>query len=599
MHGRPGIVSPRLGVAGGVQWFPATHKEEDGQKVVYIQNKVGKKTVLQRAGVMQDDCRVIENGMVIGEYRSPGLFPEMVAHVYGHIAQVWKMDNEFAARWASHAYGEDHKDLKVALCAFMLVQNRSGEPIKENGEVAFFDDDFRDVGEAMCLIRRTDGKDLDPKLLLRVGDMLALPAVAKINHDLGFGRSGKNPPMGRWTKVVEKYLRNREQNSKVLEGMVKKGWRTTVMALCQRVGYKPTTEAFFRLLRWKQKQAKDGRRTLAIGVEVTPAETWEGLTEAQVCERIVKDRPSYKRISGMLPSGVGLTRAIMAATIEAGILSDKDLIILTPTLEELGLLEIPQFRSHWESALKKAEDQRASNIAMRVKKKETVEKLEEASDTAMKKAVEEVIRGLRVYAMIDKSGSMEGAIEQSKVLLERFLGGFPLDKCHVSVFNTIGQELKLKSATRAGVQQALLGHTAGGGTDYGSGVRVLQHHKPTADEDVLFVFVGDQEAGHFTEAVRASGLNPMAFAFLNVKKGLQQGWTHYDAVEGTAAELGIPCFDIDVNTFNDPYSVTRTIRNLVAATPVGIRKATAVAAPRISLVEQILKCELLKKPVWA
>ena len=48
--------------------------------------------------------------------------------------------------------------------------------------------------------------------------------------------------------------------------------------------------------------------------------------------------------------------------------------------------------------------------------------------------------------------------------------------------------------------------------------------------------------------------------------------------------------------FADPYAVVRTLRNLIAATPVG----TTIAAPvRVALVETILKTELLQKPVWA
>ena len=57
------------------------------------------------------------------------------------------------------------------------------------------------------------------------------------------------------------------------------------------------------------------------------------------------------------------------------------------------------------------------------------------------------------------------------------------------------------------------------------------------------------------------------------------------------------CIVIDENIFADPYAVPRTIRNLIASTPVG--KARAVATHRISLVETILKTDLLTRPVWA
>jgi hypothetical protein len=68
-------------------------------------------------------------------------------------------------------------------------------------------------------------------------------------------------------------------------------------------------------------------------------------------------------------------------------------------------------------------------------------------------------------------------------------------------------------------------------------------------------------------------------------------------VTRTAAELGIPCFEVGEQTFDDTYAIPRTIRALVASTPVGV--AARAAATRVSLAEAILKTELLKKPVWA
>jgi hypothetical protein len=74
--------------------------------------------------------------------------------------------------------------------------------------------------------------------------------------------------------VVEKWLAYREENTKLLEGLVKAGFRTSVIELARRVGYKPTSPKFFQILRWKQVQAQDGRREVAVGQEIAKAETW-------------------------------------------------------------------------------------------------------------------------------------------------------------------------------------------------------------------------------------------------------------------------------------------------------------------------------------
>lgn len=614
VHNRAGIVMPDPGSVVGVKWLPVTHAVEEGEKVVFELRKVGKKSTKIRLGKLKDDGCVKDANRDVGRYQDAGLFPEVAIWLYKQVSEVWKLDNEFSAKWASYAFGQEHRDLKVVLAAFMLVQCRKGDPVLDGGKIAFLDEDFRDVGEAMLLLGRSQqagggaaapqkkgkkapkvesgSKDFNPKLLLRVHDLLCLPGIAELNRELGFGKSARRPFLGRWPKAVDKWLRYREENPKMLEGLVKAGFRSTVMELARKVGYKPSTPKFFEVLRWRQDQAEDGRRTIAIGQAVKAAESWDGFTEEQICETIIKNKPNFKRIVGLLPKGQGLTRAIVAAAIEAGSFSDKDLIIATPTLEELGLLQVQDVRDRWEHAVKSAEDMRAANIATRVKSKATQEKLMEASDNAVKKAVAEVVKGLRIYFIVDISASMSNAIVQAKAYLAKFLQGFPAEQLHVCVFNTSGREVLIKHNSAAGIDNAFRGIAAGGGTSHAAGVKVLEKYKPKEDEDALFIFVGDEEDQPFAPAVQASGLNPIAFGFLKVRVN------GYRAIQETASTLGIPCFMIDERIFADPYAIPRTIRALVSSTPVGAVAAKAVA-PRVTLVDTILATKLLQKPAWA
>lgn len=594
VHNRPGIVTQDARTKVGVRWEAATWKEENGQKVVYRLDKVGNKQHRTRVGTL-DGTRVVEGGRQVCEYRKPGIFPEVAAWLYRQIADVFKMDNEFAARWASWAFAREHRDLKVVLAAFMLVQNRCGEPVVEDGKVLFHDEDFRDVGEAMCLLSVKDY--FNPKMMLRIGDILALPGVAAINRELGFGKSARAAAKGRYLKTVEKYLRFREENPRMLEGLVNKGFRTSVMELARRVGYKPSTPRFFEILRWRQKQAEDGRREIAIGAEVRKAESWKGLSEKQVCERIVSGKPNYKRIVGLLPPEVGLTRAVMMAAIEAGSVSDADLVILTPTLEELGLLTVKDVADRWRKATEAAENQRAANIARRVKSQATKEALADAADNVAKKAMEEVVKDLRIYAVVDKSGSMQGAIDRAKEYLAKLLVGFPLDRLHVSVFNTAGSEVRIQHPSAKGIEAAFRGHFAGGGTSYAEGVKALARHRPKDGEDAIMIFVGDQldhGTPQLVATVQASGINPVAFGLLEV---VSQQYGRGSIVRDAARQLNIPCFDIEEGIFADPYAVTRVLRNLIATTPVVAEARRAVA--KKTLVEEVLGTDLLQKPVWA
>jgi hypothetical protein len=608
VHNRPGLVSTVNGVIGA-KWEPCTWSLDPatGEKVCYVLSKQGKKQIKTRAGVLGvgDDNIVREGNVVMGEYRKPNdrnkLFPEIAVYLYKQVAEVFKMDNEFAAHWASYAFAQENRDLKVILAAFMLVQNRAGDPVVSDGEVLFFDDDFRAVGEAMFLIKGKGNNSMEPKLLLRVGDVLKLEGVAQINREMGFGRSARNAALGRYDKAVTKWLRYREQNPAMLKGLVDGGMTNVVKALARRVHYKPLTDAFFETLGWNQKVNE--HRKIAIGKTFEGVTNFEGLDEAAICQRIVTEKIGYKRLVGLMPKGQEMTAAIMAATIEAGSLSDKDLIILTPTLEKLGLINVEPYKTRLAVAYSKAEDQRAANVARNVQSKEAREGLEAAADVAAVKAFAEVTKGLRVYCMVDKSSSMEGALEAAQDYLARFLGGFPLDKLHVAVFNSQGTEIEIKAPKRAAVTHAFKGHGAGGGTRYVAGVAALQHHKPAADEDALFIFVGDQagETGiQLAQYIERTGLNPVAFGYLRCVSPNPR-WKEGDTVQMAAKHLGIPCFDIEVGMFagDDPYAITRILRDMIAATPVIKAGGPRAAVQRVTLAEQILRTPLLQRPVWA
>jgi len=163
---------------------------------------------------------------------------------------------------------------------------------------------------------------------------------------------------------------------------------------------------------------------------------------------------------------------------------------------------------------------------------------------------------------------------------------------HVAVFNTSGREITIRHHSTKGVEAAFRGISASGGTDYGAGIRALRKYKPGSDEDALFIFVGDEEASEFSTAVRTSGVLPVAFGFL---KTVSPYWEYRNtkAVRDTAAQLGIPCFMIDEGTFKDPYAIARTIRTLVASTPVG-----SLQSKRVSLIDQILRTKILQKPAF-
>lgn len=202
-------------------------------------------------------------------------------------------------------------------------------------------------------------------------------------------------------------------------------------------------------------------------------------------------------------------------------------------------------------------------------------------------------------------GSQTTSLQTAILYIANFLQGFPLDKIAVAVFSTTGRLVDIKHASKAGVENAFRGIAAGGGTDHAAGVwaAVSGPKAPAPDEDVLMFFVGDggeTSVDRFVAQVRNSGKNPLAFGFLEVPGD------NFKAVPNAAAVLGIPCFALDQGIFGslstggaiDPYAIPRAMRALIAATPVG-KTNGHIASVRVSLVDTILKTELLKKPAWA
>lgn len=525
----------------------------------------------------------------------PGLFVPAVEALYAQLLDIFQLNPNLMAHFSSYVlHKTEWRDLKVACCALMLVQDRFGEPVREeDGSVAFYDDDYRTIGEAMIMhYVKSSTAMLTPKGVLRVAELLETEEVNTMNRLAGFGDpAGNKRFLGRWKSVARKWLRQRENNSVMLHGLVAAGYKETIKKVARKAGYKPLSEHFFAVLGWKQKQSDGGHRELGLNnLVLAKRDRFDGLSEAEICETIVTQKLKYKEVTGRLPKDIGLTPAIMVAVLPS--LSNRDLRQLTPTLEQLGLLTEPEVLTRWELAISEATDQRALNIAKNVSNKEIREKLEFASDNAVRKAVKEATKETEVHVMflIDKSGSMEGAIEKSKESLTRILAGFPEENVHIAAFDTSGWVLVPKQSSRLAIEHMLKPVKAGGGTIHGEAVKALfRKGVRIPDEARLLVIVVGDEAGEsgklFARAFKDCHYQPHAMALL-----LNVEWSRGKSVVDCASALEIAFSEITIDQFDDPYQVPRVIGALLE-TPV--LKSTK----SFGLVEQIMKTPLLELAV--
>jgi hypothetical protein len=249
---------------------------------------------------------------------------------------------------------------------------------------------------------------------------------------------------------------------------------------------------------------------------------------------------------------------------------------------------VAEIRARWEKAIATATDQRGLHIAKNVRDEKLKDKLAESADNAARKAVAAATSpesDLRVMFLVDKSGSMQTAIETSKEALAKILAGFPLDKLYIAAFDTMGQVLRPKAASRLAVQHVLAPLKGEGGTIHGAALHALHRDgvRVPATAKLIVIVVGDAQGetgAAFAGAFRALGYGVSAMAFI------QSGGTGA-TVRDCARELQVPYSEIQAAQFDDPYHVPRVLRALLEA-PV----AAGVVTP--GLVEKVMATKLLE-----
>jgi von Willebrand factor type A domain len=194
--------------------------------------------------------------------------------------------------------------------------------------------------------------------------------------------------------------------------------------------------------------------------------------------------------------------------------------------------------------------------------------------------------------LVDKSGSMEGAIAQSVEALTRILAGIPAERLHIATFDTTGRVLRPKASTRVAVQHMLSGVKAGGGTVHASALSALHRDglRLDADAKVIVIVVGDENGEHgeqFARAFRDLGIVPAAFALI---LSVAHGWPRGSTVRGAATALQVPFSEVTIDQFDDPYQVTRVLTTILSA-PV------LPGTTGSGWLDRVLATPLLEKPL--
>lgn len=480
---------------------------------------------------------------------------EKMVPILRNFAQLAEKDPLFLAHMTSYTFKKlDSKDLKVVATFMNSLSDADGTPFSPGSE--FKKPNWRLISQAAFL-------DLDPKLALRV--------LKLANKKMPIGTKQNGTHFSKHLKTAaKKYLRYRESNPKILEGIKKAGLGNTLKNMYRVARIAPSPEAC-QILRWKQKPGFPGE-----GVEIKKSGfDFTGMTDLQIAEKIRAEKFKPQAVLGALPDK--LSPVIAAAILEQ--CSGDQAVVLTTMFEEQGLLKHKEVRELYESKIKTAKQ--ALDRVERIK-----QELDEGTKEMLKASKSEVRKQQvgnigKVYLHIDISGSMTQSLQIAKdkgaIIAECVQN--PEENFHWGLFNGNAYELKKPPKfTQDGFASILYGINPGGSTNC---LALWKRSRDLGCDTDFIITDGQHTDGNlesmFQQAKTLGLATPRSVVI--VKCG-----TYNLTLENGLRAAGIPVSVIDEKQLSESALVTQAIRTAVVGA--------------VALVDEILNTPLLTLPKW-
>jgi len=405
---------------------------------------------------------------------------------------------------------------------------------------------------------------LDPRLVLRVRVLGMLKY--EVDGILHFGSHFPNV----LRTAIRKYIKYREKNLKILEGIRKAGLRKTYIKLYRLMRMSPSDDAA-RILKWRQKDRE-------IVFERSPFD-FEGLTTRQIAEKIRRERLPVLGVLGALEK---ITPSIAVVLLENA--KGDEAVILRKVFEEQGIFDVPEVKSLYNEKVRTAKTALDRAEAVSKEASEEVKKIlkKARSDTRKEEMKKTGVES--VFMMIDISSSMSRAIEFAKekgaIIAEMVPNP---ENFHWGCFNHQAHLLDKPDEFVADAFKAkLFGITAYGSTD----VFALYPYARRAGAKVD-VIVTDQghNCGNLADKINKFHRDnpqlpkPECCVIVHCR-----GADFCNKVEEAYKRVGIPVAVLKPETITNSALVVEAV-------------ATAMRGP-IAVIEQIMETPLLKLPDW-
>ncbi len=299
-----------------------------------------------------------------------------------------KNDPIFLAHLLSYVIKKsDSKDLRVVLTYANFLSDGDGSLFSPGSK--YKKPNLRIISSAAI-----QNRAFEPKLVDRVAELASIKFGVKKDKDIIL-REAKHKP-GSLKTAIKKWIKYRENNLNVVDGLKRAGLGKTMQKLYHRVQKAPTDQVA-SILRWQQK---DGRK-----IEMKKSQfDFNGMQPIEIAKKIQDEKLS---VLGEIGELTRETPPVAVALLEQA--TPNQGLILRKTFEDTGVLKDKEVLKLYEDKINQA-----SGTIDRVKK---ISK--EASDEVkkiMKKAKSNVRKKTtgdigKIYMHLDISGSMDEAID--------------------------------------------------------------------------------------------------------------------------------------------------------------------------------------------
>lgn len=480
--------------------------------------------------------------------------------VLDQLIPLTKKDPYFLAHltsWAMTNRKEASKDLQVFLTFVSTLSDADGSPFSAGS--SYKKPNLRYIGWASLQM-------LEPKLAERVLQ-LALRDFGVDDHL----ENVQHFPKG-LKRAFATYLKYREENLPMVEGIQKAGLGNVLKRLYQRTHTKPS-EDVARILRWGQK---DGSVEIA---DVEPM--FEDMDDLEIAEKIREEKMTRITVLGELSKiNRKISPVIAVAMLENS--TPDQVVIMRATLEDAGILTDPEVKELFENKVRDAKStlDRVANVS-----KNASEEVKKILKDARADKRKETMSGIgKVYIHLDTSSSMQVAVDIAKkigAIIAEMVPN-PSENFAWGTFDDRGRQLPLPQEFAEDAFAAVLyGVTAQGMTD--GLANYAEARNFGADVDV-FISDGGHNAGDIQSRINKFHRDnpdlpkPKAMVFIPTDR-----WFNGEIIRGYEAS-DIPVATLDYTKLTESAMVAQAVK-------------VAMQGP-LTTVDNIMDTKLLDLPEY-